>query len=268
MKTKSLIVVMLLFMGSITPSMSQQDIKGSKSVRVRILSYNIFHGETMKGDFDLDIIAAAIMKTSPDLVALQEVDFRTRRAKRYDLATELGIKTGLVPLFGRAMHYDDGEYGEGILSSFSFLSTRNHPLPYSGQNEPRSALEITTILPSGDTIIFIGTHLDHTNNETDRILQAERINELLSDIKYPAILAGDLNAEPGSIPITKLEEFWGSTYDRESPIPTWPSDNPAMKIDYVMFHPKDRWKVSSAEVICDTVASDHCAFLVTLELLR
>ena len=39
--------------------------------------------------------------------------------------------------------------------------------------------------------------------------------------------------------------------------PTFPSDAPVKKIDYVMYYPKDRWKVVSAEVICDSVASDH-----------
>ena len=59
----------------------------------------------------------------------------------------------------------------------------------------------------------------------------------------------------------------GSAYDRVVSAPTFPSDAPVKKIDYVMYYPKDRWKVVSAEVICDSVASDHCAHFVTLELL-
>ncbi len=58
-------------------------------------------------------------------MALQEVDFFTRRAKHMDLATELELRTGLAPLFGRAMLFDGGEYWEGILSRYSFLSSRN-----------------------------------------------------------------------------------------------------------------------------------------------
>jgi len=129
-------------------------------------------------------------------------------------------------------------------------------------------LMVTTKLPEGDTIIFIGTHFDHTGNETDRILQAKKVNELLSGVRYPAILAGDLNAEPGSTPILILEDLWGHAYDEAVPSPTYPSDAPAKKIDYVMYYPKDRWKVISSEVICDSVVSDHCAHLVVLELLE
>ena len=248
-------------------SLSQDQDVPDRSRTVRVLSFNIYHGATMKGDFDLERIAGVIKTADPDLAALQEVDFMTRRARGYDLATELGWRTGRACLFGRAMFYDGGEYGEAVLSRYSFIASRNIPLPYTGNNEPRAALEVMTVLPSGDTIIFIGTHFDHTGNETDRILQAKKINELLVAIRYPVILAGDLNAEPGSIPIMFLEDYWGSAYDREAPAPTYPSAEPVKKIDYVMYYPKDRWKVISSEVIQDSVASDHCPHLVILELL-
>jgi endonuclease/exonuclease/phosphatase family metal-dependent hydrolase len=259
-------ILFLILATSFAQTAISQESNGFSNT-VCILTFNIYHGATMKGDYDLDLIAGVIKGADADLVALQEVDFMTRRARGYDLVTELGWRTKRAPLFGRAMFYDGGEYGEGILSRYSFIATRNVPLPCTGNNEPRAALMVTTVLPAGDTIIFIGTHFDHTANEADRVLQAKRVNELLSGAPYPVILAGDLNAEPGSTPITVLEELWGSAYDRVVSAPTFPSDAPVKKIDYVMYYPKDRWKVVSAEVICDSVASDHCAHFVTLELL-
>jgi endonuclease/exonuclease/phosphatase family metal-dependent hydrolase len=234
---------------------------------VKVLSFNILHGATTNGDFDLDAIAEVIKEANPDLVALQEVDFLTNRARKYDLATELGWRTKMAPVFGRAMHYDGGEYGEGVLSKHTFIQTRNIPLPHTPGNEPRAALEITTVLPSGDTIAFVGTHLDHLRDETDRVAQAKRINEVFSQNKYPTILAGDLNAIPGSTPINILEEIWSSSYNREDPHPTFPSHKPSRKIDYVMFYPEHRWKILATEVIQDSIASDHCAYHVILELL-
>lgn len=235
---------------------------------VKVLSFNILHGATTKGDFDLDAIVKVIINADPDFVALQEVDFKTKRAKRYDLVTELGWRTKMAPLFARAMKYDGGEYGEGVLSRYSFLKTRNVPLPFSPGNEPRAALEITTLLPSGDTIAFIGTHLDHLNKDTDRIKQANEINRVFSSNVYPTILAGDLNGEPGSAPISILEQMWKPSYNKGNPQFTFPSDNPIKKIDYVMYYPKNRWRVLKTEVVVDPIASDHCAYLVTLELLR
>jgi len=258
----STILVLLLISGV---GISQDEVQAGKTVRV--LTFNVFHGATMEGDFDLDYIANVIRDADPDLVALQEVDFLTRRAKGYDLATELGWRLKMSPIFARAMDYDGGEYGEAILSKYSFVATRNVPLPFTGGREPRAAVEVVTVLPSGDTIAFIGTHLDHTGDDTDRILQVKRINEVLTQRRYPAILAGDLNAVPGSVPIGILKEQWVDAYDRDSPAPTYPSVNPVKKIDYVMFRPAGRWRVISNEVIQDSIASDHCAYLVVLELL-
>ena len=262
-KIKLVIIATILFCSTVH---SQTSIDSSRIVKV--LTFNILHGSTTLGDFDLDVIAAVIINADPDLVALQEVDFKTNRARKYDLVTELAYRTSLAPLFGKAMPYDGGEYGEGILSKHSFITSRNVSLPCSPGNEPRAALQVVCMLPSGDTISFIGTHLDHTNDEHDRIMQANRINEAFSDIKYPAIIAGDLNAVPGSETISIFEEMWTPTYDAEGPDNTHPSNDPKKKIDYIMYYPQDSWRVISTQVICDTIASDHCAYLVSLELLN
>ncbi|MEQ6122466.1 endonuclease/exonuclease/phosphatase family protein [Reichenbachiella sp. MALMAid0571] len=262
MKIKLKTIALLVLM-----TICQQAICQSTKTTVKVLSFNILHGATTKGDFDLDRIAKVILDTNPDLVALQEVDFKTNRAKKYDLVTELGWRTKMAPLFAQAMPFDGGGYGEGILSKSSFLQTRNVALPFSLGNEPRSAAEITTILSSGDTIFFVGTHLDHLKDESDRISQAREINRAFSTNKFPGILAGDLNATPESKTIKIFEEFWTPSYDKNDPNPTFPSDNPTKKIDYVMFYPKNRWRVVETRVIQDAVASDHCAYLVTLELM-
>jgi endonuclease/exonuclease/phosphatase family metal-dependent hydrolase len=258
----SMILVLLL---TFAPVHSQSEIESKKIVKV--LSFNILGGRTTKGDFNLDALAKIINELNPDFVAMQEVDFKVNRSKKYDLATELGWRTKMAPIFARAMYYDGGEYGEGALSKYSFLSTRNVPLPYIEGQEPRAAVEIVVELPSKDTIAFVGTHFAHEGN-AGRELQAKRINEVFSKNKYPTVLAGDLNARPGSVPINTLEEIWASTYDKTNPEPTIPSHNPRSKIDYVMFYPKNRWKVLDKKVIADTYVSDHCLYLVTLELLE
>lgn len=259
------IVFVAAFLLTGTGCNSQQNIiAGSK---VRVLTFNIYHGATMNGDFDLDVIARVIRNTDPDLVALQEVDFKTARDGGLDLVTELGWRLKMSPLFARAMYYDGGEYGEGILSRFSFITTRNVPLPYSEGREPRTSVEAVIALPSGDTVAFVGTHLDHLADEGDRLAQVTRINDVYIAGRYPMILAGDMNAVPGSGPIDNLEELWGVTYDQLNPAPTFPSAEPSRKIDYIMFYPRERWRVVSSEVICDSIASDHCALLVILELL-
>jgi endonuclease/exonuclease/phosphatase family metal-dependent hydrolase len=266
MKNIRQIYIIILAVSLISSSTwSQSHIDSTKIVK--ILSFNILHGKTMKGDFNLDVIAKVIIDANPDFVALQEVDYKTNRAKKYDLVTELGWRAKMAPIYARAMLYDGGEYGEGVLSKHTFLSTRNIPLPHLPDDEPRAALEITTVLPSKDTIAFIGTHLDHLNVDINKIMQAKEINKVFSTNKYPTILAGDLNAEPNSNTMNILESYWTASYDKTNPQPTFSSENPTQKIDYVLFYPKHKWKVLETKVICDTIASDHCAYLVTLQLL-
>ena len=135
------------------------------------------------------------------------------------------------------------------------INTRNIPLPYSPGNEPRAALEITTTLNSQDTLFFIGTHLDHLKDEKDRVEQVKKINEVFSENNYPTILAGDLNAVPGSIPINILLEVWTPTFDHKNLKNTYPSENPTRKIDYIMFYPENRWEIIETQVICAWVFS-------------
>lgn len=258
--------VLLVTLFTCVLSWSQSRVDSSRVVRV--LSFNILHGANTNGEFNLDVIVKVIKDANPDFVALQEVDDKTNRAKKYDLVTELGWRTKMSPLFGKAMAYDGGEYGEGVLSKTSFLSTRNVALPYYDDHEPRAALEITTTLSSKDTISFIGTHLDHLIDEKDRVAQVNKINKVFSKNKYPSILAGDLNAEPNSSPINILEQVWTASYDKNNIEYTYSSENPTKKIDYVMFYPKNRWRVLETKVIQDAIASDHCAYLVVLELLN
>jgi endonuclease/exonuclease/phosphatase family metal-dependent hydrolase len=241
-----------------------QSVDSSKIIRV--LTYNILHGATMNGDFDLDRIAAVIKTSQPDIVALQEVDFKTNRAHKMDLATELGYRTQMAPLFGRAMPYDGGEYGEAILSNYTFISTSNHPLPFTEGKEPRAALEAAIILKSGDTIRFVGTHLDHESNDYNRQMQANEINRIYQNTTHPTILAGDLNDLPDSPVMQSLLKSWTPAFTENTP--TYPSAKPTKKIDYILFRPANSWRVLEKRVIRETVASDHCPVLVVLELLE
>jgi endonuclease/exonuclease/phosphatase family metal-dependent hydrolase len=257
-----LLILLILMSGFTAYSQDKPD----SDIFIRVLTYNIYHGATVNNDFDIQRIADVIKSVNPDVVALQEVDFKTRRAKGMDLVTELGKLTDMAPLFGRAMPYDGGEYGEGILSRYSFVTTKNHSLPYSPGHEPRAALEVMVQLPSGEKFVFIGTHLDHTRDQTDRVAQVKKINELFTHNTVPTILAGDLNGTPDSDPIKLLTEKWTDAC-AGNPEPTFPSSEPGRRIDYVMCLPSVRWRIVETRVIDEKTASDHCPLLVVLELL-
>jgi len=241
-------------------------VKSSRPIRVAGLTYNIYHGEDANGGSNLDAVAEIINSLEPDLVALQEVDNKTTRAKGLDLTAELSKRTGMEGVFGKAMDYAGGGYGEAVLSRHTIVHTRNNLLPHTPGAEPRAALEVHIQLPAGPKVAFVGTHLDHQRDQKNRMMQAGRIRELYEQSNVPTILAGDLNAAPGSDPINLLSRDWLCA-GQDDPKPTFPAVGPKRKIDYIMYKPKSRWRVIELRVIDEKVASDYCPVFAVLELL-
>jgi len=240
--------------------------QGDTPVQVKILSYNIYHGANAHGGSNLEAIGRIIDTLQPDLVALQEVDKQTTRVQGKDLTAILSSLTGMEGIFGKAMDYAGGGYGEAILSRYPILKTRNHPLPHAPNAEPRSALEVRVALPNRREILFVGTHLDHLRTDQNRIDQVQQINDLYLDGSLPIILAGDLNATPGSEPMKILSRYWADA-SKDKAAPTFPAKRPQIKIDYVLYRPDTRWRVITSKVIDEKIASDHCPIFVVLELL-
>ncbi|NKI25110.1 hypothetical protein HCG49_00875 [Arenibacter sp. 6A1] len=231
---------------------------------LRVMSFNILHGATTKNDFNLDTLAGVINHYKPHLVAMQEVDFKTKRAKEYDLPTELGYRTKMASLFGRAMYYDGGEYGEGVLSQYSFISSENVALPHLPTSEPRAALVTRVKTQQGNTIQFVATHLDHLKDDTDRVMQAKALVDTFKDSPLPTLIVGDLNAETDSEPMRILQKEYTKTVHPEAFKPTWPSENPSVCIDHILVNMPQKWEVIEYEVLCENYATDHCIIMATL----
>ena len=238
----------------------------SQPLQLRILTYNIHHGQGTDGKFDLQRIANIINSFEPDLVALQEVDRKTKRASGVDQAAELARLTGMNYAYGPAMEYFGGEYGEAILSRFPLITIDNHILPWGDGSEPRALLVVRVDGGELGQIVFAGTHLAH-DSEVDRIAQAKKINDLLVPIDDAlVIIAGDLNAQPCSKPMNLLSDHWLDTADQAgTPQPTFPNIKSDRRIDYVLTKRADTWKVVKTEVIQGLIASDHCPLLIVLE---
>jgi endonuclease/exonuclease/phosphatase family metal-dependent hydrolase len=236
----------------------------SQPTSLRVLTYNIHHGEGTDGKLDLARIAATIQEAEPDLVALQEVDQKVKRSGQVDQPAELAKLTGLHVVFGGNIPLEGGEYGNAVLSRFPIERHKNHLLPLVDGGEQRGVLEVELQLPNGEKLILLATHLDHRRPEAQRMASAKAIGELIAGHrKTPAILAGDLNAVPQSEPLKEFLATWMNTADQ--PLPTIPVEKPARQIDYVLVRPANRWKVVETRVLDETVASDHRALLVVLE---
>ncbi|MFO1001861.1 MAG: endonuclease/exonuclease/phosphatase family protein [Planctomycetaceae bacterium] len=235
---------------------------------LRVLCYNIHYGQGNDGKYDLQRLADVINAAKPDLVALQEVDVGVKRSGRMHEVKILGELTKLKSHFGPTQHYEGGLYGNAILTNLPAESILIQPLPYTEATTelttyPRGAIAVVVTLPGGARINFISTHFQH-NVEQDRVEEAKAINQLFASDTMTTILAGDMNAVPGSEPIRILEEKWKNAIDSAA-APSAPSLNPRTRIDYV-FHRGDSLKMISSEVIAEPMASDHCPVLAVFEV--
>ena len=232
---------------------------------VRVLSYNIHHGEGVDGRLDLVRIAKVISDSGAHLVALQEVDQRAQRTGGIDQAAELGRLTGLKAYFGKAMDYQGGAYGQALLSQWPLEDFVVHALPNPVAREPRIAVAAVVRAPGLKPFLFVGTHLDANRDGALRELQAQELVRLLAKDPRPTLLAGDFNAVPGSRPMTLLFDSFADAAAAR-PEPTIPAERPTRRIDFVLFRPTAHWSVASASVIPEPTASDHRPVLVNLML--
>jgi endonuclease/exonuclease/phosphatase family metal-dependent hydrolase len=258
-------IVLLTLVGRVGAELPQQ---------IRVLTYNIHHGEGVDGKFDLARIAALIKSVSPDVVALQEVDQNTARSSDVDQPAELARLTGMEVVFGRNIDFQGGGYGTAVLTRLPVKAHASHKLPSLYEGEQRG-VQVVELGSAGDPgLVFLCTHLDHRPDDRERLASAELVNELAATYgNRLMILAGDLNAEPDSRVIRELEKRWHVTgaakpqaeVEAARGLLTFPSDKPRKWIDFVLVRPAERWQVVEVRVLDESVASDHRPLLAVVK---
>jgi endonuclease/exonuclease/phosphatase family metal-dependent hydrolase len=215
-----------------------------KHFEVKIMSYNVRHCAGMDLVVDYDRTAAVIADNQPDVVAVQELDSMTGRSNRKYQLGELASRTSYFPVFGKAIDYDGGAYGVGVLTKEPPLSTKRIPLP---GEEPRVLLVVEL-----KNYVIACTHLDL--EESERLASIPLIIEEAQHWEKPFILAGDWNDSPDSQLLLELTKYFtinsGSAY-------TFPADVPNECIDYVATFKNYPAKTLESVVIDEPEASDH-----------
>lgn len=234
---------------------------------LRVLSYNIHHGEGIDRKVDLPRIAKVIQSVSPDLVLLQEVDRNVARSGDVDQAAELGKLTGMQAIFGSNLKLGSGDYGNAILSRFPLSEVENHRLPNSKDGEPRGVLGADVQMPAelgGTSFRIWVTHLDHRPGDADRLGSIDVIADLVKDEDRLVVIGGDFNATPESVVMKKFCRTWKLAGDKVTP--TIPVDVPKRQIDFIAYHSPSPIQVGEVRVLDEAVASDHRPIFATLIL--
>jgi len=233
--------------------------------RLRVLTYNIHHGEGTDGKLDLDRIAEVIRVSAADIVCLQEVDRNVTRSGRVDQPAVLGKALGFHVAFGGNLSLQGGEYGNALLSRYPVARFENVLLPVISKGEQRGVLEAEIAVPLvAAPVRIFATHLDHRRDDAERRASMQVINDHAAKAGNAfAILAGDLNDDRGSETLAAVSSRWTLCGDRE--IPSIPSDQPKQQIDFVAYRPAAACRVVETRVIAEPVASDHRPVLTILE---
>ena len=226
-----------------------------KPVQVRIMSYNVRHCAGMDLVVDYDRTAAVIIENQPDVVALQELDSMTGRSGQKYQLKELANRTNYYPVFAKAIDYDGGGYGVGVLTKEKPLNTKRIPLP---GEEPRVLL----LVELKDYVIAC-THLDL--EEDARLASIPLIINEAENWQKPFILAGDWNDYPDSQLLQESTKYFTINSGNE---PTFPADKPNECIDYVATFNNCPAKTIESVVIDEKEASDHRPLMVNLSLRR
>ena len=228
----------------------------TQTTAVKFMSYNIRNGRGADDVQDLGRIAEVIGRVAPDVVALQEVDSVTGRMNGRFIPEKLGRMTGMHARFCRAIDYDGGGYGIGLLSRAEPLSVRRIPLP--GREEARVLL-----MAEFKDYCFCVTHLSLTREDSNASI--DMIAALAAECRKPFFIAGDFNLTPGSEPIARMKKHFIPLSDFSQK--TFPADQPAECIDYIWMYrgrKAEAFKMAERRVIEEPAASDHRPVKVTV----
>ena len=255
-----------------TPEDEQLDVKPTYSKDkgvLRLVSYNV--GAFSKYTYSVEMIAKLMLELDADIIGMNEVDScTTRTGREYQLKKTAQKMGNWNYYYGRAMAYQGGAYGNGIIASPDLKETGRELLaiPKGTGSEPRSCVVMKT-----DKFIYMVTHLE-VKTEVDRLRGVHQITEWAKknygNTDMPVFLCGDMNCEPQDAPIIGFLENWTqlsvSSY-------TYPSRTPKKCIDFIFaLNNGAKYEFVKSQVPTEfqtgkvTDASDHLPVYVDVKL--
>src|SRR5438093_1834667 len=220
----------------------------------RLMTYNIHQGFNAGQVPSLDMLLDVISRESPHVLVPQEVVRGWMIDEQHDalgvLAERLDMPYVFAPNIGDL-------YGNAILSRFPMTDVKrvHFAVQPSVKHQPRGAVGVRV----GDVLI-ITTHLYDVADSS--AIRQEQVRTIMSewDGEKVAIIAGDMNAEPGDLEMGLFSEA-GYGDLGEPAGGTKSQEPPRRRIDYI-------WGVgvigSSPHTVMALGASDHRAVVVNV----
>ena len=231
---------------------------------IRIMTINIDHGV----DTTIQCIGERIRYYHPDLVAVQEVDIYPRRMDvplriGRNFISELSYYTNMHGVFGKALGFPpDWDYGDAILSRYSFTKSETTIFKNNNGAEPRQLLMIHTSV-KGHDICFASTHLCH-ESVSNRTAQLKQVRQIMQRQKEKIrFVCGDLNSDVRENLVHNVMRNWHDALPEEEGTfsSLWSHNYKAYKYDYILYNDmnsKLKIEVIQNIIDCDAGITDHC----------
>lgn len=229
--------------------------ESSAGTELRVMAYNIHHGEGTDGRLDLERIARIVLEAKPDVVCIQEVDKGLSRTERKDFPAIFEELLSMKGVYGPNYFFDGGEYGNATFSRFPIVDHENHALPGPPGAEPRGTLRVT-IDVNGTGVDIFNIHWGLWPDE-----RAEQGRALLAHVRdMPTLIAGDFNEDEKGAGLAALLKRFRDTASAPAHggYPGYPAFTPRRRIDFILASPglaSLRFAVLDGPEIA--VASDH-----------
>lgn len=239
---------------------------------LRVMTYNIHHGEGVDGKVDIDRIAKVIRDANADVVALQEVDRGVERTKKIDIMMLLADKTDMAYAFGKNIDYQGGDYGNGMLTKFPILEERNLHYTMIRTGEQRGLLQLVLDV-RGQEVVVMNTHIDYRQDDSERVLNVAEIRDSVRRYQpRPVLLCGDFNDIPASRTAVRMKEDFVDSWEVAGTGNgfSYSASEPVKRIDYIFVSKPAPGKpfvlrpVSAMVVQSD--ASDHLPVVVEFRI--
>jgi endonuclease/exonuclease/phosphatase family metal-dependent hydrolase len=245
-------------------------IKQEQSIDLKIMSYNIRHGEGLDAVIDLSRAVKIINSYKPDLCALQEVDNFCLRSDSIGQTDYLAQNTSMTGTFGAFMKFQGGEYGMATLSAKPLISTKVLQLP-KAKFEPRASIVHEVQIIEGCAILFVNVHLDWVSGKegsANRLKQATALVDYLDNLKKATIITGDFNCTPDSPTMQYFAEKGFVFVQKGEDNLSFQGENKS-EIDHVIYRNAEniKFEKNTAQLIIEPIASDHRPLLVELKVI-
>lgn len=184
---------------------------------LRVMSFNIRHGQGMNDMVSLKNIATEIERSGAVIIGIQEVDRFLPRSDLQDQPAELArlLKMHVCYSPSEDRHNSsktsayirdkdeqsglDGQYGNAVLSRFPIISHQFHYLP---SDHERRSLLWAEIEINGSKLNFFCTHLGL--DKADQTVQMDVLLDVIKSTSGAMVLLGDFNMTPENPLLTKL----------------------------------------------------------------